>query len=129
SDASMQIGQETRFEITADKIQDLYGAILTLSYDSKVAEFMSANEGLLLKSDGQQTSFLFSNNSKAGTVDIYMTRIGNIGGVNGSGSLCTIAFQGKAGGSSELALRSAKLTNFKRELIKADLKSAKVVVK
>jgi general secretion pathway protein D len=129
SDASMKLGQEARFEVTAGKIKDLYGAILTLSYDPKVAEFMNANEGGLLKQDGQQTSFLFSNNIKTGTVDIYMTRIGDVGGVNGSGSLCTMAFQGKSGGSSELALRSVKLTNFKREPIKAELKSAKVVVK
>ncbi|HYA88996.1 MAG TPA: secretin N-terminal domain-containing protein [Nitrospirota bacterium] len=129
SDATMQLGQETRFEITAGKIKDLYGAILTLSYDPKVAEFMHASEGGLLKSDGQPTSFLFSNNTKNGTVDIYMTRIGNVGGANGSGNLCTVTFQGKAGGSSELGLRSVKLTNFKKEPIKADLKSAKVVVK
>ncbi len=129
SDASMQLGQETRFDIKADKIKDLYGAILTLGYDPKVAEFVNASEGGLLKSDGQQTSFLFSNNIRTGTVDIYMTRIGDVGGVNGSGSLCTVAFQGKSNGSSELALRSVKLKNFKREPIKADLKSAKLVVK
>ena len=98
SDASMQLGQETRFDIKADKIKDLYGAILTLGYDPKVAEFVNASEGGLLKSDGQQTSFLFSNNIRTGTVDIYMTRIGDVGGVNGSGSLCTVAFQGKSNG-------------------------------
>ena len=125
----MQLGQETRLDIKADKIKDLYGAILTLGYDPKVAEFVNASEGGLLKSDGQQTSFLFSNNIRTGTVDIYMTRIGDVGGVNGSGSLCTVAFQGKSNGSSELALRSVKLKNFKREPIKADLKSAKLVVK
>ncbi len=59
---------------------------MTLSYDPKIVEFKTAGEGTLLKKDGQQTSFLFSNNIKAGTVDIYMTRIGDVGGVGGSGS-------------------------------------------
>jgi general secretion pathway protein D len=127
--AVTRLGQEARFEITAGRVEDLYGAILTLSYDPKVVEFRTASEGGLLKSDGQQTSFLFSNNIKTGTVDIYMTRIGDVGGVNGPGSLCTIIFQGKSSGSSEMALRSVKLTNFIREPIKTDLKSAKVVVK
>jgi general secretion pathway protein D len=127
--AVTQLGQEARFEVTAGRVKDLYGAIVTLSYDPKVVEFRTASEGGLLKSDGQQTSFLFSNNIKTGTVDIYMTRIGDVGGVNGPGSLCTIIFQGKSSGSSEMALRSVKLTNFIREPIKTDLKSAKVVVK
>ncbi len=127
--AVTQLGQEARFDINAGRVKDLYGAILTLSYDPKVVEFRTASEGGLLKSDGQQTSFLFSNNIKTGTVDIYMTRIGDVGGVSGAGSLCAIVFQGKSGGSSEMALRSAKLTNFIREPIKTDLKSAKVVVK
>ncbi len=124
-----QVGQESRFEITAGGVKDLYGAIMTFSYDPKVLEFRTASEGILLKKDGQQTSFLFSNNVKAGTVDIYMTRIGDVGGVTGPGTLCTLAFQGKSGGTSEVAMKSVKLTNFSREQIRTESKGAKVVVK
>jgi len=128
-EGTAQVGQEARFEIAAGGMQNLYGAIITLSYDPRIVEFKIANEGTLLKKDGQQTSFLFSNNIKAGTVDIYMTRIGDVGGVGGSGSLCALVFQSKSGGTSEIAMRSVKLTNFKREQIKSDMKGAKVVVK
>jgi len=123
------VGQEVRFELTAAAVKDLYGAILTLGYDPKIIEFKAASEGAFLKQDGQQTSFLFSNNIKAGTVDIYMTRIGDVGGIQGAGSLCTVVFQGKSSGTSDIALKSVKLTNFNREQIKADLKGARVVVK
>ena len=92
-------------------------------------EFKSASEGTLLKKDGQQTSFLFSNNVKTGTVDLYMTRIGDVGGVDGAGGLGTVVFQAKSSGTAAMALRMVKLTNFSREQIKTDLKSAKVVVK
>jgi general secretion pathway protein D len=129
AEAATQLGQEARFEITAGTVKDLYGAILTLGYDPKVVEFKTASEGALLKKDGQQTSFLFSNNIKTGTVDIYMTRIGDVGGVDGSGSLCTIVFQGKSGGTGSIAVKSVKLSNFSREQIKADSKGAKMVVK
>ncbi|MGE5807942.1 MAG: secretin N-terminal domain-containing protein, partial [Nitrospirota bacterium] len=123
------VGQEMRYEITAGSVKDLYGVILTLSYDPKIVEFKTAGEGTLLKKDGQQTSFLFSNNIKAGTVDIYMTRIGDVGGVGGPGSLCTVVFQGKSGGTSDVVLKSVKLTNFNREQVKADTRGAKAVVK
>ncbi len=128
-EASVNIGQEARFELIAGNMRDLYGAIITLAYDPAVIEFKTASEGLLFKKDNQQTSFLFSNNIKGGTVDIYMTRIGDVGGVDGAGNLGTLVFQAKSGGTSELTMKGVKLTNFNREQIKTDLKGAKVVVK
>jgi general secretion pathway protein D len=126
---NVSVGQDMRFELSLDNVRELYGAIVTLGYDPKITEFKIASEGTLLKKDGQQTSFLFSNNVKAGTVDIYMTRIGDVGGVSGAGSLGTLVFQSKAGGAGEISLRSVKLTNFNREPIKAELKGAKITVK
>jgi hypothetical protein len=38
-------------------------------------------------------------------------------------------FQAKSAGTSALAIKSMKLTNFSREQIKADNKGAKLVVK
>ncbi|MEK6700376.1 MAG: secretin N-terminal domain-containing protein [Nitrospirota bacterium] len=124
-----QVGQEARFEIAAGNVAGLYGAIVTLAYDSKVVEFKAASEGPFLKKDSQQTSFLFSNNIKTGLVDIYMTRIGDVGGIDGAGILCSIVFQGKSAGTTDVAVRSAKLTNFSREQIKAEIRGAKVIVK
>jgi general secretion pathway protein D len=129
TEASIGVGQEVRFDLIAGSMNDLYGAIVTLSYDPMVTEFKIASEGTFLKKDNQQTSFLFSNNIKAGTVDIYMTRIGDVGGVVGNGSLCTLVFQAKSRGTSEVSLKSVKLTNFNREQIRTELKGAKMSVK
>ncbi|HUI46699.1 MAG TPA: cohesin domain-containing protein [Nitrospirota bacterium] len=123
------VGQDARFDVSAGTVKGLYGAIITLSYDPSKLEFNSANEGMLLRKDGQQTSFLFSNNAKAGTVDIYMTRIGNVGGIDGSGTLCALIFQGKSGGTSEILVKNVKLTNSNREPIKTDTRGARVIVK
>lgn len=129
SESDTRVGQEIKFDVTAANAHELYGAIITLGYDPKIIDFKAASEGAFLKKDGQQTSFLFSNNVKAGTVDIYMTRIGDVGGVEGTGSLGSLVFQGKAGGASEVVLKNVKLTNASREQIKSDLKSAQVIVK
>jgi general secretion pathway protein D len=129
AEATTQVGQDARVELAIDNVQGLYGAIITLAYDPKVMEFKTASEGQFLNKDGQQTSFLFSNNVKAGTVDLYLTRIGDVGGVDGAGTLCTLVFQGKAGGSSDLVIRSAKIGNHDREQLKTDLRGGKVVVK
>jgi general secretion pathway protein D len=129
SQTSIGVGQEARFEITANGMNNLYGAILTLGYDPKIADFKIASEGERLNKDSQQTSFLFSNNIKAGTVDIYMTRIGNVGGVGGDGSLCAVVFQGKSAGESGLTVKSWKLLTAKRLPIQADVKNARIIVK
>ena len=124
-----QIGQDLRFDLTVTNVKDLYGAIITLNYDPKVVDFKSAAEGQFLKRDGQQTSFLFSNNIKAGTVDLYITRIGDVGGVAGGGSLCTVAFQAKAAGTSAITFKSIKLGNYNREQLRADVTNATVKVR
>ncbi len=128
-EAPVAVGQEARLELVANGAKGLFGAIVTLSYDPKIVEFKIASEGALLKKDNQQTSFLFSNNIKAGTVDIYMTRIGDVGGVDGSGNLCTLVFQAKSGGTSDLLMKSVKLSNYSREPIRSENKGAKVIVK
>jgi general secretion pathway protein D len=129
AEAAVTVGQEARLELSVANVKDLYGTIVTLSYDPRFVDFRAATEGSFLKKDGQQTSFLFSNNLKAGTVDIYITRIGDVGGVEGTGSLCTVMFQGKSAGTSAIQFKSVKLGNYSREQIRADVRSAKVVVK
>ncbi len=129
SEAEAQVGQDVRFELTTQNAKDLYGAIVTLTYDPKVLDFKIATEGTFLKKDGQQTSFLFSNNIKAGTVDIYLTRIGDVGGVAGGGSLCAITFQAKSAGAAGLAFKSVKLGTFGREQIRTETRSARVTVR
>jgi len=128
-ETAVAVGQEARLEISAAGAKDLYGAIITLSYDPKIVDFKAAAEGAFLKKDNQQTSFLFSNNLKAGTVDIYITRIGDVGGIEGAGGLCTIVFQAKSAGESPIMFKSVKLTNYHREHVKTDSRPAKIVVK
>lgn len=123
-----EVGQDMRFDLLVTDVKDLYGTIVTLTYDPAVVDFKSAAEGQFLKQDGQQTSFLFSNNIKAGTVDLYITRIGDVGGISGGGSICSVAFQAKKAGKSPIAFKSRKLQNFNRETIQAAERGAVVTV-
>jgi hypothetical protein len=129
ADATVPVGQESRLDVSVAGVKDLYGSIVTISYDPKFVDFKAAAEGAFLKKDNQQTSFLFSNNIKAGTVDIYITRIGDVGGVEGAGTLCSIVFQGKSAGTSPIQFKSVKLGNYNREQLKVDIKPAKITVK
>jgi hypothetical protein len=128
-EVSASVGQDVRFELAVEGVKSLYGAILTISYDPKVVDFKTATEGPFLKKDGQQTSFLFSNNIKTGTVDLYITRIGDVGNVEGSGILGAIVFQSKAAGQSPVLFKNVKLNNYSREQLKTESRGTKVIVK
>ncbi len=128
-EAPAAVGHDAKLDILVSNAKDLYGAIITLSYDPKVVDLKSGTEGTFLNRDGQQTSFLFSNNLRAGTVDIYLTRIGDVGGVSGAGLLASVVFQGKSAGASPIMFQSVKISNFNREPIKATFKGARIVVK
>jgi general secretion pathway protein D len=127
-EASSKVGQDVQFDLAVGNVKELYGAIMTISYDPRVVDFKTALEGPFLKKDGQQTSFLFSNNIKAGTVDLYLTRIGDVGNVGGGGSLGTIVFQSKAAGQCPVQFKSVKLNTYSREPLQAELKGASVTV-
>ncbi|MDH4162445.1 MAG: hypothetical protein OEW15_07115 [Nitrospirota bacterium] len=129
AEAQAAIGQEVRLDIVAAKAVDLYGAIVTVGYDPRIIDLKIATEGPFLKGDGQQTSFLFSNNAKAGTVDVYLTRIGDVGGRSGEGILGTLVFQAKSGGAADIGVRAIKLTNVNREQLKADTRDGRVTIK
>jgi general secretion pathway protein D len=129
ADASALVGQDLRFDVAAANAKDLYGSIITLAYDPRMVDFKSATEGPFLKKDGQQTSFLFSNNIKAGTVDLYITRIGDVGGVEGAGNLFTVVFQAKAAGSGAIQFKSVKMGNSAREPFRVDSRGGKVTIK
>ena len=122
-------GQEIRIVLNAAKVRDLYGAVITLAYNPAVVEFKTANEATLLKQDGQQLSFMFSNNVRSGAVDLYMTRIGKVGGVKGAGDLCTVVFQAKAAGSSDVAVKSVRMTNSAREELMVEVTGSKITVR
>ncbi|HAK59401.1 MAG TPA: hypothetical protein DCO77_03320 [Nitrospiraceae bacterium] len=127
TEAVTTVGDRVKFMISAMDVQDLYGTIIRLSYDKKTVEFISATEGSLLKKDGQQTSFVFSNNANAGIVELFLTRIGDVGGVGGAGELCGVEFRGKSKDKSSISI-SATLTNFNREQKKLKGKGAEVTV-
>ncbi len=128
AEATAAIGQELRFDLTVDNAKDIYGAIVTITYDRRNVDFKTATEGPFLKKDGQQTSFLFSNNMRTGSIDIYMTRIGDVGNVSGSGVLGSLLFQSRAPGQSSIQFKSVKISNYSREQLMAESNGATVKV-
>lgn len=89
--------------VTITDVQDLYGYAFTMYYPNDILNGTSATEGPFLKSGGFQTAFFkpdFSDNYNAtnGRLLVACTRVGNVTGASGTGTLVTITF--KARGAS-----------------------------
>jgi general secretion pathway protein D len=72
-------------------------------------DFVGATEGPFLKNDGKPTSFTTNLKKDKGRVSINLSRLGDVGGVSGSGTLAVLTLKAKAKGAANLNLSDAYL--------------------
>ena len=83
-----------------------------------------AAEGAFLKKDGKPTSFAPQAHQEIGRIEMNLGRVGDVGGVSGSGTLAVITFRGKAKGSVNLGFENADFFAPGGEPLDADIYSA-----
>lgn len=101
---SVKQNDQFTIEVRATDVKNLYTAPFTLIYDPIFVEFVAAAEGDLLKMDGKPTSFLATPDKNGGRIIVGMGRTGNVGGVNGTGSLVMATFKAKNKGPASFGL-------------------------
>lgn len=129
SDPQVAAGAPTGVEVSVGDVKNLAIADISVTYDPEVLSFQNITEGGFLRSDGRPTSFLFSVNSKAGKVDLSLSRVGMEKGVTGSGTLAFLVFQGKKAGSSPVNVKVNKLQNSDRGNLDHRVSGATLTVK
>jgi hypothetical protein len=99
--------------VTVANITDLAGWEFKLYYYNDILNGVTATEGPFLKQGGSTAFFVvdFNNhyNSTHGRIWLTCTLLGNVSGVNGSGTLAIITFQGVGGGNTTLDLTNTVL--------------------
>jgi general secretion pathway protein D len=83
--------------------------VLVLQYDPVLLEFIDAQEGDFLKKDGQPTLFEHVFNKSKGRIDLNLSRVGNVKGVNSSGTFASLTFKGVAKGAAKFELSNVNL--------------------
>ena len=104
------MGKQFTVEVNAAGGKNLYSTPFVLSYDPNAIDFVSVSEGNFLKQDGKQTDFRTSIAKGAGQVRVAMKRIGNVGGMNGSGRLLSAMFKARKKGVTGLSLQDIGFT-------------------
>jgi len=106
--ASVRPRDFVTFTIAAENVKALAHAPIRLSFDADVLEYVSAEEGSLLKSGGAGTQFMAVPGETPGTLDIALSRTGSAAGIDGSGVLCTVTFLARGPGMSPIVTAGSR---------------------
>jgi hypothetical protein len=112
--AGLNVGDTFKINVTVSNVVNLYGWQFKLTYRNDALNATSMSEGPFLKKDGASTffypaEFTDNYNTTHGLIIAACTRTSVENGVDGSGTLATIAFKVKAAVSTALHLFDTKL--------------------
>jgi len=111
------VGSTFSVNVTIQNVNDLFGFEFKLYYPNNILNGTSATQGPFLKAGGVQPFFIVNNftdhyNVTHGVLNILCTRIGNVSGVNGNGTLATATFRSTStNGPKILHLADVKLSD------------------
>lgn len=86
--------------LEARSLGGVYGVYFDLTYPAGVLSFDSATEGSLLSAGGTPTTFQVSD--QGGRLVVAVSRLGQVGGAGGSGTVVTLRFRATADGNGQL---------------------------
>lgn len=108
--STVSVGDTCTVDVAVSGVTDLFSVAFDLTYDPQILEFVSAAEGPFLGKNGADaTSFAAA--LQAGTqgrLDVGITRLGNLPGVSGEGTLCSLTFRALDPGTSALSFDSPR---------------------
>ena len=110
------VGENFTIEVKVSNVTDLYGYEFHLRWNSTLLDCVEVSEGPFLKSGGS-TFFTYKINNTKGSIVVDCTLIGNVQGVDGTGTLATVKFYIETIGECPLDLYDTILINSIEESI------------
>ena len=109
-------GQNFTIKVNISNVIDLYAWSFRLGWNTTILEVVKITEDNFLKNHGE-TFFISKTNNTAEYIQVDCTLLGNLPGVNGSGTLATIQFHVGNTGSCDLTLYETMLINSAEQTI------------
>ncbi len=129
SNQGIQVGDQFILSIEADQVKDLFSAPFYLKYDPRLLEFIGLTEGKFLNRDGKPTVFIYSVDPDTGQVIIGLSRLGDVGGISGSGVLALATFKAKNPGTANVAFQNVDFRDIQLEPVNVLSESGEVQVR
>ncbi|GEM_PF-2942853 len=109
------VGEQVVFTIKTEQVKDLFSAPFYLRYDPQVLEFIGLTEGDFLKQDNNPTAFVYAVEPEIGQVIVGLSRLGEVTGMSGSGTLALATFKAKNPGKANVSFQNADFRNARFE--------------
>jgi len=95
SPATSNLGQNQNFslELRVSSVNDLFNPAFDLSYNPSLIQFISATDGGFLSQNNTTPIFMLTSATTPGTLVFGATRLGQVGGVSGSGVIAILNFR------------------------------------
>jgi general secretion pathway protein D len=127
SQVDVTLGEEFTIDLVVEGVSDLFSAGVQLSFDSSILEYVDSDRGGFLSSDGADATFTAAP-SGAGGVATGMSRIGNVGGLAGSGPLGTFTFRAVGEGQTSISISAGTLRGLDGRPMPVQFQTAQVSV-
>jgi hypothetical protein len=108
--------------VEVSEVTNLYGVAFDVLFDMQIVKVLDVNEGTFLNKNGTQTELNSSIDNEHGKVIIGISRLGQVGGVTGSRTLCSISFK-TIGNWGKRTLKFENVTLKDSVLDKIDIKA------
>jgi hypothetical protein len=109
---SLQLNATTANRLDLDiqltSVTDVSSMAFDLTFNPGVLSYVMFTEGTFFNSDGEAVSVLVQENP-AGRLIVGVARLGDVGGVSGSGVALTLTFNGAGNGNSTLGFENRSL--------------------
>lgn len=107
--AAAHDGEFITYSIILENGHNIVHSPLLITYNPEVLQFVEAQEGPLLSSDGVATQFFAKDNADEGIVNIALSRMPPAQGFTGGGALCTVTFIARGDGVSPILTAGSRL--------------------
>jgi general secretion pathway protein D len=108
---------------------DVASAPMQFQFDPKVVKLNDVGRGDFLSNDGQVPVFTKNIKNDAGAAFINLNRLPGTPGVNGSGVLATIIFQGVSTGTTTISVPNLSVRNTQGQVVASGTPTLTVTVK
>jgi general secretion pathway protein D len=108
--SSVAVDDQFALQVNYTGSANLYSTPFVLAYNPNLVDVAGVTEGNFLKQDGKTTEFRSSIDSNSGKVSVISSRVGNVGGVSGTGTLVNMLFKSKAKGVATFGIQDAKFS-------------------
>jgi general secretion pathway protein D len=106
--SKVKIGEKVPVQILVKGMKQLYAAPFDIVYDKYIIRCLEIREGPFFSHDGKQTAFLTSIHQHEGRANVNASRMGKVGGVDGSGVLAYLIFEAVGQGHTKIFISNQK---------------------